>query len=571
MSKRAAPETKNRKIVIESDDDGSSSEAYAPPSASESEHSPLLSPAAGLVSQDEEEENSPAGSSSPRKQIRGRKDKKDPNPAPSKKPKVKASAGKKQNPRKIIDDDDDEGSDNTPTSLKKKRKTTQSQSHQHLDGQSWVTTLSTSVGASRISRLGDNGQPIPSLGELGAKPGDVFVMNRAGEYHGVGIRVLEYCRPLLTHVRVGRAMDLMEQEEWQLASRELGLTTADLSAQSEHGNDITEMVRAVVAKWLDVAQVSAPKFTDVTQVDLGVLDDWIKQRYSLPITCRFEIAALGCNESGSVVPEDWLGRPFENGASCHAEMNKLPWRLGKPPVNFCFTYGLLKQNAEAWISSLDALQSALTAQGVTPGFVVGWVGNQEVLEVLHSEADWRTWCESQGAEFSGVQWRRAGNKQGDTVVVVTDLPLREENRPPLKKDRVSWLVSILQKSIRRGRKNRKLLGHILWRLANSQPYHLPDHQFLRVSACRQMCWRLFVTAIEDVAPYYVPKSHSNSFVSLPQLFCLASICSADSDAVLPKEIVQRIVRTVRANKNSEIFLNFLFLEVSCFGELKKEI
>ncbi len=60
-----------------------------------------------------------------------------------------------------------------------------------------------------------------------------------------------------------------------------------------------------------------------------------------PLSCRLRVLSVGKSKKGhSVVPEEWLGREFDNADQLHREMDQLDWRRGKPPVVYCATYGI---------------------------------------------------------------------------------------------------------------------------------------------------------------------------------------------------------------------------------------
>jgi hypothetical protein len=51
---------------------------------------------------------------------------------------------------------------------------------------------------------------------------------------------------------------------------------------------------------------------------------------------------VGNSKKGhAVVPESWIDRNFENCEELHREMDTLDWRLGKPPITYCATYGAM--------------------------------------------------------------------------------------------------------------------------------------------------------------------------------------------------------------------------------------
>lgn len=87
-----------------------------------------------------------------------------------------------------------------------------------------------------------------------------------------------------------------------------------------------------------------PSFLEDPAFDLQKIEDinkFVCRKRDDPIPCLLKILSVGESKKGhSVVPEDWLGREFQNGEELHREMDQLDWRKGKPPVVYCATYGL---------------------------------------------------------------------------------------------------------------------------------------------------------------------------------------------------------------------------------------
>ena len=109
--------------------------------------------------------------------------------------------------------------------------------------------------------------------------------------------------------------------------------------------------------------------------------------------------------------------------------------------------------------------------------------------------------------------------------------------------RVSYPGSLLQKAIRRGT---TLCGPepILWslnELAQKGTHHLPELQYQRVTGTRMALWKVFVSALEDVSPYFT-KSGDDCF-SLAQLVGLTFLSHAEPAFELPTEMKKRLAVT----------------------------
>eukprot|EP00301_Raphidiophrys_heterophryoidea_P006614 c12652_g1_i4.p1 GENE.c12652_g1_i4~~c12652_g1_i4.p1 ORF type:complete len:1294 (-),score=313.64 c12652_g1_i4:167-4048(-) len=328
-------------------------------------------------------------------------------------------------------------------------------------------------------------------------------------------------------------MTLMEQKEYVLAGKTLWL-------EKEMTDSGVGILFAVVSKWLEAIGVEVPsEFSEAMLGDLPApLVAWIQHQFSQPIITRFEISGIGGNDHGSVVPDDWLGRAFENGVDCHSQMDQLSWRMGKPPVHYCITPGLLKREIKGWDSDFEEAKRQ-QARHQMP--VVLFVQGKGSVLMGRAAAVVSSW-----AQTPGTKWRlwQSTNKQ---VLIVTDLAKDVDTSEvtELKKERVALLASTMQKAIRRGRNNARLVGEVVERLCQSKPYHLPEHQFLRVSAFRQVCWRLFICCVEDASPYVVPENDTSGVLSMEDLVTLAAVCSADSDLILPQSVVSRLVSTAQ--------------------------
>ncbi len=168
----------------------------------------------------------------------------------------------------------------------------------------------------------------------------------------------------------------------------------------------------------------------------------------MPLLGQFEIAAIGSNESGSVVPDEWMGRVFESGQDCHSHMDQLAWRQGKPPVCYCITPGLMRRETHGWSTDFAEARQVRAKHGMrVVMFVAGKgsvLGPQQCSDELMDKME-------QKAAQKKLKWRVFSGVHG-RVLVVSDLVKDEADQSGgavvLKKERVALLASTMQKAIR---------------------------------------------------------------------------------------------------------------------------
>lgn len=106
------------------------------------------------------------------------------------------------------------------------------------------------------------------------------------------------------------------------------------------------IVYEIIRIWLLKQNIYPPADFEKLDLDPEIIED-LKKKIEInrhdSLNSKFRIVSLGESKKGhSVVPEEWLGKEFNNGEEMHRAMDELDWRKGKPPVKFCITYGLSK-------------------------------------------------------------------------------------------------------------------------------------------------------------------------------------------------------------------------------------
>ncbi|CAH6421624.1 Helicase [uncultured virus] len=318
-----------------------------------------------------------------------------------------------------------------------------------------------------------DGKPRPNIANLGGKIGDVVKIERSGEYMGLAVELLYDQKPLLTDIYMHRLLSMLEREDFVTPLELMAITSL-------------EQLHYILYRWFGTALIDGeanpvPK----PKQAYNALDQWIISVSHDPISGPIKVTGIGQNQNtgDSVVPPEWLDRVFDSGIDMHRQMDKLPSRAGKSPVTYAVIYGMT-------IQTNDALVTDLTSIKYETIFYLELKKNSLVASrSIKLKPD-----------YSYV-------KYGSTLIgfVLDDLLAPkgkiEGEHTQSKLHEVGLLVSRLQKAIRRGRYGSKALVETVDALNVSPNYNLPEHGFLRVSASKQLVWRLFITILEDCRPY----------------------------------------------------------------------
>ena len=315
--------------------------------------------------------------------------------------------------------------------------------------------------------------PYENIANLGAKKGEIAKLERNGEYHGIAIEFMEDVQQLLTDKFVIKILKLLKKEEFITIMNILNLTDVD-------------QIYYVLHKWFSNAVDIYGNEFNVYKKDYHKLDNWIKTVRSDPLLGKIKIIEIGQNTNTNepVVPPEWLNREFDSGVDLHLNMDKLETRIGKPPVTYAIIYSMTKQKINTIVTDLTSIK----------------FNNIFYLKLNNGqlESSWAT-----------------TSKKGYTYVVYDKLiigfiidDILEKKTDNSGEKRVGLLVSRLQKSIRRGRYGRKILEETIDALNIAPNYNLPEHNFMRVSAAKQLVWRLFISILEDCRPYENDKEAS---------------------------------------------------------------
>ena len=383
----------------------------------------------------------------------------------------------------------------------------------------------------------DDNTLINNIANNGLQIGEIAVRH-GGEYNGFAIRALEEIKPILTDDRVVRGIRHMAGGDIQKAIGVLQLK----DEVYEYGLGI---IYGVLKMWLENNEIPIPNEYNEKAIDIKSkrLIRWIEAYNWGSIEGRFEIADIGSGKGYSVVPETWLGREFKNAEELHKEMDKLDWRQGKSPVNFCCIYIMEIQPVKTWETYENILDLNIRI-GIQ--IDINNKNNNKMISkinIFNTKKEYQKWYEDVPKQYNFLQLDLNTDDQTEKLILACNHDQIIESSPKyIKKRNVGLLVSTMQKLIRRGPTTSEALYDVLYELWRSPNYNLPEQQFLRVSACRQLAWRLFIMSIEDVQAFAVDSNRSD-ILSMPDLAVLAIMSNAYPDLQFKEHIFNKLLMT----------------------------
>lgn len=398
----------------------------------------------------------------------------------------------------------------------------------------------TAVSGKYQAQTSDVGLLFPNVQNFGLKAGQYAFRHKAGGYHHFAVRAEEDIPPLLTNWRVGEAVRALEQGDEAVAARWLTL-------EHDHEARGVEVVYAALCLWLDKNKIEVPR---EYRSKAGVLDEALQSRLMLTrsdvIPYRLSIAGIGCVDGGetTVVPDEWLGRSFQNGDELCRAIDTQPHRQGLAEARFCCHYGLKRVHEPKWLKAEEVESDREPVYGVSLVVEKG-VLKTSILQLVPGQLENWLGQQPERARFLTHEFAPPGNDEAglgrylliacDKDAICQSLPVHQKTRP------VGLLSSILQKSLRRGRGAARTLATCMQQLRLAPAYNLPDDHFKRSSGCRQIAWRLFISIFEDVEPY--ASSPAGDYLSLEDLVALSILAHAEPDLQFNEFIGSQLIRT----------------------------
>ncbi|BCS83382.1 putative helicase [Cotonvirus japonicus] len=316
-----------------------------------------------------------------------------------------------------------------------------------------------------------DGKDVPNVANLGAKIGDIAKLERSGEYYGIAVEFLADVKPLLTDKFIMRILTMLKREDYVTVLTVLELSTID-------------QLYYILDEWFKTATFNYKSSIKYSK-RYPIFDKWIHTVAYDPLPNRIRIVEIGYNQntSDSVVPADWIDREFESGQDLQNAMNQLENRIGKPPVTYAIIYAMIIQRTDSVVTDIANVKYNTI-------FYLDLI-NGNLKTTMTQDL-------KQGYSYVVYDKTIIGFIQDD--IIIPKGKIEGEHKQSRIRE-VGLLVSRLQKAIRRGKFGSRALVETIEALNVSPNYNLPEHGFMRVSASKQLAWRLFVTILEDCRPY----------------------------------------------------------------------
>ena len=187
-----------------------------------------------------------------------------------------------------------------------------------------------------LTRFDEKSKPIKNIANFGLNIGERARVTRHGEYYGIEIEAIDKIYPLFNSYRIHKIYQM-------LLSNDITSIINYANIQDEYMKYGENVIHYIIKKWCEITHVEIPNNINKIELIDNKLDDMIRKNIIDGIDGKFSIVNIGTSEKMKepILPTDWIGKLFKNANDLHSEMDKLPSRLGKPPVTFCCTYGMM--------------------------------------------------------------------------------------------------------------------------------------------------------------------------------------------------------------------------------------
>ncbi len=349
------------------------------------------------------------------------------------------------------------------------------------------------------------------VGNYGCSKDTVLVQSRNGDFYGFSVKALEPIRPIFTDKNILEAIQLYRGEEYDAIVRLLHLKDELLV----HGYSIIDYV---ICKFLEINKLPVPQGI-LFGYRSKTIDEQMKLTRSDTIRAPLEIVDIG----NQVVPSDWIGKQYESAEKLHRDIDTLDWRKGKPPVTYCVTYGMkiVEKKIVQLIKNLGENKKLQT--------IYVQIETNHHAKLLKNK--------SQITKTHFIEYLSEIHR----LVIVYNPEDHFTNDIELTKYSVGLLSSTLQKCVRHGRCSLDLLEETIHKMGTSKPYNLPEQQYLKVSGCRQLFWRSFITIIEDFRMY----KPVDDELSLFDLLIFSLVTNKEPDYSIRNSLLDKIKYLMR--------------------------
>ena len=340
------------------------------------------------------------------------------------------------------------------------------------------------------------------LGNFGGELGSKYFVDRNGEYTGIIIQLEEKMFPLFLtnsvhqiylNIESGYTNNMLIVEKFNL-----------IKLYQKYSN---QLFRYIVDEFL-LSNNLEPIYLDYLELEKNKLLDkeliGLKNKIGLDYhqLIPIPIKLISC---GSLLPESWTGQIFDSGKNFHLAIDKLDERIGKPPVTYLANYCmcLLK------IPKPELYQNELVKKYIkihienNPNNLIFILDKENLKFIKYINKNYND-CGIKYLEqntlhhsFLNIELKESNIN----IMVIFSPELIMCDKIESKQLSIGFNASLLQKSIRRGSGSLKCLIESINNLTSAIPFNNPEYSYQMVSGIRQLCWRSFITIIEETKCY----------------------------------------------------------------------
>lgn len=391
-----------------------------------------------------------------------------------------------------------------------------------------------------VSRTDESGRMLKNIANFGLDVGSRAKLTRNGEYYGVEIEAVEYIHRLFTTDTINKIYQSFVSGNTSIAINIASIQTLYV----KYGDDI---IHHLITMWCKYAHVPLPK--EIASMFLAGEDiEELNKRIQLDVSSGI-VGKIKITGIGPILPSDWIGKIFNGAEELHNAMDTLPARLGKPHVTYCCTYGMMIQSKSDTLIDLNTIDNFFliesTQFGIKSQIINKFSENDKYLQVTTNIKKYMQVSSKKFITFRAL------------ILVDKNVVEKNTNQNNLG---TSYLCSLLQKCFR-NYYTMDLLNQTISNLNYSKGYNLPDQHYAKVSGPKQMCWRSYISIIEDVNAYFC----DHKYLDLLDLLLLSLVFNEEPNLQMTKCVLKQFQSTMQLViniKNISGWKNFDQLDLS---------
>lgn len=407
-------------------------------------------------------------------------------------------------------------------------------------------------------------KPLDNLANNGGEIGERYFVNRNGEYNGIVIELIEKIYPQFNHYLVHQIYQCVECDyigvEFFISKFNL------INLYQKYSNDLFKFIidEFLISNNLEKFYSNYPAINSVLKNDSDI--ELVKLKNFIHTDIHELIpSAIKVIGTGMLLPSDWVGKVFKSGKEFHSSIDMLDERIGKPPVTYLANYCMVKQklnmpeifnsdikkkyftnneNFNIFVLNSNNLKFDFGKEHVDPNITYSFI------EINFDFADSNIIIST----IKELVKNKNLNKEKNYKIIVLfewDKILQSADAVNQIHTSIGFNVSLLQKSIRKGKETINCLLESVEKLSKAKPFNNPEYSYEMVSGSRQLMWRSFITIIEETKLYM-----SNKYLEIIDFLIYSMIFSKYPNYFISNELTQKVKKTLILIQASKEYWDF---------------